>query len=60
MINKNIGCDVTNCTHHAGIEKYCTLSSIKITHNTVSNAISEKCTDCSNFELQSGYCQETT
>lgn len=59
MINKCIGCDVTSCIHHAGDERYCTLESIKVTHNTVSDAISEKCTDCANFEID-GYCKETS
>lgn len=60
MINKSIGCDVTTCTHHAGEERFCTLNKIKITHNTVSDAVSEKCTDCASFELHGGYCKETT
>ncbi|MEG0641269.1 MAG: DUF1540 domain-containing protein [Clostridium sp.] len=57
MPNNCIECDVRNCVHHANNVNYCTLDCIKVTHNTVSDSISEKCTDCGSFELD-GSCRE--
>lgn len=47
--NKSIGCNVTECRHHAKNESYCSLGRIIVVKHT-GLATSPECTDCGSFE----------
>lgn len=49
MSNNNIGCNVTECRHHAGTVNQCSLNHIEVVkHKTP--ATCPECTDCQSFE----------
>ncbi|MBQ7916211.1 MAG: DUF1540 domain-containing protein [Firmicutes bacterium] len=52
QVNHCICCDVTECTHHAGTQDYCTLQTIHVEKHEP-NATQSKCTDCASFESRS-------
>lgn len=47
MINMSIECNVTNCKYNHEVERYCTLSCIKVTKNAKEAA---NASDCASFE----------
>lgn len=49
--NKAIGCTITNCVNHYGMENYCSLPKILVgTHEQNPDRI--ECTDCESFKLR--------
>ncbi len=51
MANSSIGCNVTECKHHAKSINQCTLTHIEVTKHKNPATCSE-CTDCGSFEKQ--------
>ncbi|WP_432402215.1 DUF1540 domain-containing protein [Wukongibacter sp. M2B1] len=49
--NKSIGCNVTECRHHAKTESYCSLNHIDVVKHA-NAAKTVECTDCGSFELE--------
>ena len=49
--NRAIGCTVSQCAHHCGMENYCSLNHIQVvTHE--SNPTMTQCTDCASFKAK--------
>lgn len=47
--NMSIGCNVTECRHHAG-NNYCSLEQISVVKaENATNALSKEITDCGSF-----------
>ncbi|WFD12265.1 DUF1540 domain-containing protein [Tepidibacter hydrothermalis] len=49
--NTHIGCDVTECKHHAQSNNNCTLNHIEVKKHKP-NATCPECTDCASFEMK--------
>jgi hypothetical protein len=49
MPNNSIGCNVTECRHHAGAVNQCSLNHIEVVKHK-NPATCPECTDCQSFE----------